>query len=67
MSQTEGWCDGMDVEPVQFDVTVDVDLSGSANTLQYYGLSYANPGMKGNGTQDGCQGSILMSSYFVYY
>jgi hypothetical protein len=57
----------MDVEPVQFDVTVDVDLSGSANTLQYYGLSYANPGMKGNGTQDGCQGSILMSSYFVYY
>ena len=72
-----GWCDGLDVEPLLFDITADVKLAVNeagvataapvANTLQYYALAYPNPGMKSGGTQAGCGGTMTMSSYLVYY
>ena len=60
-----GWCDGMDVKPLVFDVTSEVEV-GSTNSLRYYGLGYLS-GPIGKGDEDGCGGYILMSSNLAFY
>ena len=65
-----GWCDGMDVKPIIFEITDDVVFSqeskNNANVLSYSALAYPN-GPQSNGTDKGCDGYIQQSSYLVYY
>ncbi len=53
-----GWCPGMDVPPLVFDVTEDF-LPGVENTLNYSASL--------NGADPNNHGSIWMDSYLVYY
>ena len=54
-----GWCDGLDVTPLVFDIT-DVVNSGEVNELQCFARSYDVGG--GRERDEGCGGYILMSS-----
>ena len=61
-----GWCDGMDVKPLEWDVTAGVDLDPSAvNTITYHALSYAVGG--GHASDEGCGGYILLSNSLAFY
>ena len=53
-----GWCPGMDVPPVIFDVTEDF-LPGIENTINYTASL--------NGNDPNNNGSIWMDSYLVFY
>ena len=62
-----GWCNGMDVVPLQWDITQSIDLSSTAPQLiEYYALAYPD-GPTTNGTDQGCSGNIDQSSYVVFY
>ena len=65
-----GWCNGMDVAPLRWDITKDIDWSesGLAKTqhLQYKALAFPN-GASSNGTDAGCAGNIRQSSFLVFY
>ena len=62
-----GWCNGMDVVPLQWDITQSIDLSSTAPQLiDYYALAYPD-GPTTNGTDQGCSGNIDQSSYVVFY
>ena len=61
-----GWCDGMDVKPVVFDISADISGVAAANTLTYTALAFPN-GARSNGTDKGCGGYIQQSSYLIYY
>ena len=52
-----GWCPGMDVKPVVFDVSADL-VSGE-NTVSY------SAGLNGDDPDN--HGSIWMDSYIVFY
>ena len=60
-----GWCDGQDVSPLVWDVTASAP-AGQAATLRYYARSYP-VGKPDQPTEDGCHGTITMSSYLLFW
>jgi hypothetical protein len=60
-----GWCDGLDVRPMVWDITSSVHTQG-ANALRYYALSYP-VGQPGQPSEKGCGGIIDMSSFLLFY
>jgi len=57
-----GWCDGMQVEPLEFDITKDI-MEGE-NVLEYGAFSYDVGG--GGKSVEGCGGYMLMSTKLIF-
>eukprot|EP01043_Picozoa_sp_COSAG02_P038057 COSAG02_NODE_2905_length_7774_cov_8.299935_3_plen_142_part_00 len=63
-----GWCDGLDVKPLVWDVTEGVDLEpGGTNTLQYFGWSYGDTDDPSRHSEDGCGGTMNMISFLLFF
>jgi len=60
-----GWCDGQDVKPLVWDITSATTATG-AQSLRYYGLSYADTNPK-KPDDAGCGGNIQMASYLLFW
>ena len=62
----DGWCDGMDVKPLVWDVSAALSLDPSVvNTITYHALAYDVGGA--NPTEHGCGGGILLSNSLAFY
>eukprot|EP00041_Stephanoeca_diplocostata_P019331 m.414820 g.414820 ORF g.414820 m.414820 type:complete len:630 (-) comp21275_c1_seq2:3608-5497(-) len=62
-----GWCDGMDVKPLVFDVTDAVAVT-ETNVITYSALGYTQDASGAlQPTPSGCGGYILMSSSIVFH
>ena len=61
-----GWCNGQDVKPLQWDITDSIDLNERNQTIDYFALAYPL-GPTSNGTESGCNGNIRQSSFVVLY
>lgn len=59
-----GWCDGLDVKPLVFDITESVKF-GVENSINYNAKSYDVGGNVAN--ELGCLGYILMSGHLSFY
>jgi hypothetical protein len=63
-----GWCDGLDVKPLVWDVTKGIDLApGATNTLQYFGWSYGDTDDPARHSEDGCGGTMNMISFLLFF
>lgn len=63
-----GWCDGLDVKPLMWDITKAIDLkAGGANEMTYFGWSYGDGDDPTKHSEDGCGGTINMISYLLFY
>ena len=60
-----GWCDGMDVKPLVWDVSEAALGAGPTFNLTYFALSYNVGGS--NPSQKGCGGGIIMQAAVAFY
>ena len=66
----DGWCDGQDIPPLEWDVTDAIKRSLSPSSpgtfeLSYHALSYNVGGT--HPSEDGCGGTIIMNAQVAFY